>query len=648
MKAGAHETLTVAIDNHADNYSVSFMVRHDLTTQASCHALYVARKGSGNPRYTTDMTDYTTYVSTPSNLHYLGQLEHYESLDGDGVFLKPFTFNIDHDLWKQLGGTDDTEELECDFWVIAGVDRTGNFRKDAPGNVKLWKGELHPKDNCQVFTLKVKKPELSCDAGEDQVITLQKGQRTANVRVNGKVLKGNGSELSYRWNNGASTFASSLDGSLPLGVGTHPLRFTIQLSGKNKDKRRAPSAFAECSDEMTVCVKPYVPYEEESKSMAVLVSCDPNEKIGYNGAGGKGCVRPGETMEYSIYFENDAEKAQLPAKRVIVTDTLDTALDLSTFEFVGTRVANRKIDLPTGKSEVVTITDLRPEADLLLKTEMRLDVDSRVVTVVYTSLDTLTTEPTKDMFAGFLPPNDSTHVGEGHFTYRVNVGGNVPDGYVIRNRAHITFDYNDVITTNTTSHMVDDQTPVSWVEALPNVTDEDSIVVSWNGKDAGAGIGYYDIYLSKNGAAYELWRRHVTETAAVLHGQKGDICRLYSIATDSIGLTEPQKTAAEAVVTFVGNGLGIASAEVQSKAVTIAPKVIEEMVTVSAQALHHGDRVGICLYDTAGRRVMAVKGVSEGTAYRQDIACGSLMPGVYIIEVKVNDKSVTSEKVTKR
>ena len=647
VQAGVYEALTVDIDNHADNYSVSFIDRYNLSELASCHALYVARKGSGTPRYTTDMTDYTTYVSTPSNLHYLGQLEHYESLDGDGVFLKPFTFNIDHDFWKQLGGTDDTEEIECDFWVIAGVDRKGNFRNDAPGNVKLWKGELHPKDNCQVFTLKVKKPELSCDAGADQVITLSKGQRTANVRVSGKVLKGNGNDLSYRWSNGASVFASSLDGALPLGVGKHLLRFTIQISEKNKGKHRAPSAVAESSDEMTVLVKPYMPCEEESKSVAVLVSCDPNEKIGYNGAGGKGCVRPGETMEYSIYFENDAEKAQLPAKRVIVTDTLDTALDLSTFEIVGTRVANRKIDLPAGKSEVVTITDLRPEADLLLKTEMRLDVDTRVVTVTYTSLDTLTTEPTKDMFAGFLSPNDSTHVGEGHFTYRVDVGKDVPDGYVIRNQAHITFDYNDVISTNTTSHMVDDQAPVSWVEALPGVTEEDSVVVSWNGKDAGAGIGYYDIYLSKNGSAYELWKRHATETAAVLHGQEGDVCRLYSIATDSIGLSEPQKTAAEAVVTFVGAGMGIASAEVQSRTVTIAPKVIEEMVTVSAQALHHGDRVGICLYDTAGRRVMAVRGVSEGTTYRQDIACGHLMPGVYIIEVKVNNKSMTSEKVTK-
>ena len=174
-------------------------------------------------------------------------------------------------------------------------------------------------------------------------------------------------------------------------------------------------------DYLVVEIKPYTPGDEEEEETQPLSSYDPNEKIGYNGVGDKSCVGQGDAMEYSIYFENDAEKAHLAAQKVTVTDTLDVAFNLSSFEFMGTEVANTEVIIPSGKSDITTFTDLRPYNDLILKTELKLDVDKRIVTVTYTSLDTLTLEPTKDMLAGFLPPNDSTHIGEGHFSYRVKL-----------------------------------------------------------------------------------------------------------------------------------------------------------------------------------------------------------------------------------
>jgi hypothetical protein len=169
------------------------------------------------------------------------------------------------------------------------------------------------------------------------------------------------------------------------------------------------------------------------------------------------------------------------------------------------------------------------------------------------------------VFAGFLPPNDSTHVGEGHFSYRVRLKDDVADGYVVKNQAHIFFDYNDEIATNITHHPVDNSAPVSTVDELPSETREDSIMVSWSGYDHGAGIRYYDIYRSKNGGNFELWKSHTKDSYAYQYGVKNDIYKYFSIATDSLGFVEEMKTSPEATVKFIGSSDGITLVENDQK-----------------------------------------------------------------------------------
>ena len=54
----------------------------------------------------------------------------------------------------------------------------------------------------------------------------------------------------------------------------------------------------------------------------------------------------------------------------------------------------------------------------------------------------------ESVYAGFLPPNDDTHAGEGHFTFRVKVREGAPDGVMIPAEATIVFDKNAPITTS--------------------------------------------------------------------------------------------------------------------------------------------------------------------------------------------------------
>lgn len=554
IHAGTTDWLKIKVKNNADNLTVPLDIRHSETSSHATHVLYVSKKNSNSRSNLQIDKDNISSFTFNTDLYYLGTRYYYvepgkETSDKD--LNNVININFTSKLWKTLGGSDEDYD-EFDFWLVSGVDKSTDYKDDGIRNIKLWKGELYPSDNCKKITLRVQNPNLSCEAGNDQVITLKKGKTTTDVAVNGIVERDNGKALSYSWENKNAIFSTSTDGNISLGVGKHPLTFRIKAEEEEgaKASRTQSANENEAEDEVLITVKPYTPGDEDDEHTNTASSWDPNEKVGIKGAGGKSAINSGELMEYSIYFENDAEKAQLAAQTVTVIDTLDDAFDLSTFEFTGSEVANTHIKVPAGMTETCIYTDLRPSNDLILKTDMKLDVDNRIITVVYSSLDTLTYEPTRDVFAGFLPPNDSTHVGEGHFSYRVKLKDGVGNNYNVRNKADIYFDYNDVIVTNTTSHVIDTEAPVSSVLPLPSVTYEDSVEVSWNGIDNAAGIAYYDIYCSENSGEFFIWKEHTKNGSEQFKGQKGNVYSFFAIATDSLGYSENMKTVKETSIEF--------------------------------------------------------------------------------------------------
>ena len=76
----------------------------------------------------------------------------------------------------------------------------------------------------------------------------------------------------------------------------------------------------------------------------------------------------------------------------------------------------------------------------------------------------------ESVYAGFLPPNDSTHRGEGHVSFRVKVRDDAPEGAFINAEATIVFDMNEPITTapawfnwvTTEENPVADPTTLRW------------------------------------------------------------------------------------------------------------------------------------------------------------------------------------------
>ena len=554
LETGTTENVKVKFKNTADNFTIPFNIRENEVRKSVANTLFIANSNKTNEYSIVKNKDGLSEVRTKTPIYLLGYDTSYGDISKDEAKESEanISFNISTELWNKLAGEEkDKDYIYCDLWLIPGSDGAA-FRPsyyygdldnisayyilDAPtgtsfNNIKLWKGELYPDNNVIIRErVKVKRPTLECDAGKDRLYILDCHQDYVNVDVNGIVVRDNGKPLSYFWEKNGNVFSHSKTGTIPLGVGRHRLTFRIKVKDENNVKAAyAPtSSVNEATDDVYITVKKGTCDEEEEETKTAW-SWDPNEKVGIRGAGGKSCIRQGETMEYVIYFENDSTKAQLAAQTVTVVDTLDTAFNLSTFEFTGSEVANTYIDIPSGKAETTIYTDLRPANDLILKADMKLDIDTRELKVVYSSLDTLTYEPTQDVFAGFLPPNDSSHIGEGHFSYRVKLKNDVPDGYQVKNQAHIFFDYNDEIATNITMHTIDSTAPMSTVDGLPSETEKDSIMVSWSGVDDGAGIKYFDVYCSKNGGSYELWKSHVTEHSAILYGMKGDVYRFISV-----------------------------------------------------------------------------------------------------------------------
>jgi YD repeat-containing protein len=278
-----------------------------------------------------------------------------------------------------------------------------------------------------------------------------------------------------------------------------------------------------------------------------LDSGDPNGKmtVGY---GDQGFIPPGMPIDYTIYFENQST-ATAPAAKVVVTDTLGTNLDLSTVQLKQIAFNSAALTLPSDNQSYSIQTSVSTSPDPVT-VNAALDPSSGTITWTMQSVDPSTGSLPTDPLAGFLPPDNSSHSGEGFVTFSVMPKSGLANGTVISNTARIVFDANAAIKTNTVTNTIDSTYPTSAVNALPAVTGTPAFTVSWSGTDpSGAGIQSYDIWVSVDGGPYALWLPATTLTSSVYSGAVGHTYSFYSLATSNTG--RRQQTPAAAATTQV-------------------------------------------------------------------------------------------------
>ncbi|MBO4286870.1 MAG: InlB B-repeat-containing protein [Kiritimatiellae bacterium] len=205
-------------------------------------------------------------------------------------------------------------------------------------------------------------------------------------------------------------------------------------------------AYWECCP-MILPEQPYDP-PVDNKKPSIPKSCDPNEMVGDEGVGVARYVKPGDWMNYTIYFENKAGFDIADAQEIKVTNPLNEWLDWSTFEMREVAFNNQNdigLDgFANGTSEVQML-----DTNKYVRTTVECDAQNGVATWymrVYDPNGDIEGFPTDG--SGFLPSNDDTHRGEGYIKYRIKLREDAPANVMITNSASIVFDYEKAIETD--------------------------------------------------------------------------------------------------------------------------------------------------------------------------------------------------------
>jgi RHS repeat-associated protein len=303
---------------------------------------------------------------------------------------------------------------------------------------------------------------------------------------------------------------------------------------------------------ISVCeVAPIDGLPSGSASTKLVGPVDPNELFGPGGFGSENFIQPEGLFPYVIYFENKSS-ALAPAQIVSVTEQLDADLDWSTFEFGDLGWGDFVLDVPDGRQFYSTRVDRSAEQGLFVDVTAEFNAATGEATWTFVSLDPLTLDAPADPFAGFLPPNNAEHDGEGFTTYFIRPKEDLATGTAVEAVATIVFDTEASLDTPLWINVIDSGGPSSSVDALAVTTASADFTVSWSGADdaGGSGIASFDVFVSDNGGAYAAFLTATTDTSALFHGVDGHTYAFYSVATDNVGHREVAPATADATTTL--------------------------------------------------------------------------------------------------
>jgi len=293
-----------------------------------------------------------------------------------------------------------------------------------------------------------------------------------------------------------------------------------------------------------------------SASSAVIRPIDPSEKLGTIGYDPNDTpdelrrhfVHPGEPLMYTVFFENEPN-ATAPAQEVRVVDYLSPSLNWATIELGEVVFGDQVMTDLAGKVSGQFTVPLA-DSNYIVDVNAQFNVYTGQMSWVLRTIDPNTGELPEDPLAGFLPPNDANHCGEGHVSFSIYPQEGLLDAH-IDNKATIFFDTEAPFDVNVWSNSVDGLPPVSAVSPLPALTIPTRFEVCWSGNDGqGCGIAGYDIYVAVNDEPKVPWILNTCETSAVFVGAPGHTYRFYSIAHDLMGNIESAPTVPDAETTM--------------------------------------------------------------------------------------------------
>ncbi len=394
------------------------------------------------------------------------------------------------------------------------------------------------------------------------------------------------------------------------------------------------------SDANEGCWRKFRKKSESKKDSRGVSSFDPNEIVGPEGYTDDNYISGQGNKSYRIYFENK-DTATASALEVFVYDTLDiTKFNLSTFSFNTITFGDTTLHIQDYAKEFQVLVDMYPQKDIIVQVHGVIDTLNGAISWDFHSLDRITLELTEDPDLGFLPPNVNYPEGEGNVAFSCKLKETVVHDDIITNKASVVFDFNAPLNTNTASNKIDAIVPVSSVTSLNSTQADSSFTVTWSGNDQGCGVMNYSIFVSDNDSAYIVWKAFTANTSDIFNGSVGHNYKFFSIASDSVGLTEAQKLSPEATTTVV---TGINDPTKQDAQFQFYPNPASDFVTFNIDDINNAEMT-LTIYSVVGKIIRT----ETLRPNQKQINVRDLSIGIYMVEIKSDEGSKKQKLIIQR
>lgn len=362
---------------------------------------------------------------------------------------------------------------------------------------------------------------------------------------------------------------------------------------------------------------------------------DPNDLIGPGGFGDRKWVGVTQPLPYTIRFENDPDKASAPAQVVEIVHPLAPTVDPRSFRLSSFGFANLTFEPPPNAASYRDRLDVTDSLGVYVDVTAGIDVLANEAFWSFTSIDPKTgVQPTADPFAGFLPVNDTTGVGEGFARYSVRAAETARTGDRIEARAAIVFDENAPIDTPPVVNTVDADTPESMLRVQAEPVDTTTFHLRWSGTDVGAGIRDYTLYVAKDEDPFEIVEAAIVDTSYLFIGAAGHSYSFFTTASDYVGNTEAVKTRGDDAVDIATEP---SSDELIPKRFVLHPNYPNPFnpVTTISFDVPVSSKIELTLYNVLGRRVQVIERADLAAGhYARRVNLSHLASGVYFYEIR--------------
>lgn len=379
-----------------------------------------------------------------------------------------------------------------------------------------------------------------------------------------------------------------------------------------------------------------------------ITSWDPNEIIGPAGEGAPRYVDVEDPMMYTVNFENKAE-AGAPARFVSIENPLPEGFDIKQFRLGEVGWGDTIISLPNTAYYTGSV-QLGPEyfnhrVDIVAG----IDAVNRKAFWRFTTIDPATGAQPTNPKSGFLPPNDTTGIGEGFVRYTIAPEDTLSAGYRLSNQADIQFDQEKVIATNVWTNTISGEGLQSSMLPRPNTTDSTTFRVAWDvfyADSFAVTAERVEVYVKESDTGtYQLWTSSATNRSDYFTGERGKTYYFYSLAYGENGQPETKIKQEEISVT-VDTATGIARQSKSAVAWQLHPNPYQDHLQMQL-TLPASSEVAVWAYDLYGRRL--------GILYQGSLAAGAqqltlpraaaLPAGMLLIELRLDGQQHTKRLI---